>query len=268
MAIQPPARIALLEHAYSPEVFEPQRHFVAYPVQSGLQACLIEEKQPNGTFRIVDALTMVPDDVRHSTPNQHQVYACWLGVIASFYKADIAALKDSARVQTLKKRTEYQPPFRSGRLHALAQAVQRLADEWSSGQQTKPIAVSHGTWDEYKAGLMAADCWHTQHLKVGEAAKTCVDQWRILGLWQSWEKRQLSWRERAGEYQRRYPQRVQPGKLQGRTKAASLDPEAFEKRCRHIGLRKGKEPKKRHKPAAKSRLISPRTVWARTNKQP
>ena len=255
MAISPPDRIALLDHAYSPEFLESQRHFVVYPVKPGLQACLIEETHPNGVIRIIDALTVVPDDVYHSAPNRHPVYACWLGVIANFYKQDIKKFAGLELVKRFAKQTERQRPFRSTRQHVLREAVKQLVSEWSNGQPSKPDAVCFQTWKDYEAALQITTCWYTQHLKIDEASKVCVDQWRILEMWERWEKRKLPWGERAREYLKRYPQRVQPGKLQGRTnKSPSGAADAFEKRCRHVGLRKGKVPKKRPRPSSASKM--------------
>lgn len=261
---KPPERFAILKHAYSPGFFEPQRHVVAYPVKRGVQPCLIIKTQPNGRLRFVDALTIVPDDVRHDTPNTNQIYTCWLGVIANFYKADIERLAnerladskefEAQRILALVQRSEHRRPFRSARLHGLAQATQRLVDEWAGGEKTKPSAVTHQTWAEYQANLAAADCWYTQHLKVGEASESCVDQWRILTLWEGWEKKNLAWRDRAEDYLRRFPLKRQ-GNQRGAGEMLKLA-DAFEKRCRHIGLRKGKAPKRRPKISFKRKMIA------------
>lgn len=256
MAISPPERIAILEHAYSLGFIEPQRHIVAYPVKPGLQACLIEVRLPNRTVEIIDALTVVRDDVFHTAPNRHPVYACWLGLVSHFYTKDIKQLAGSVLVKRCDKRTEQQRPFRSTRQHVLREAVKQLVSEWSSGTNSQPSIVSFKTWKEYEAALGTSDCWYTQHLKIGEASKVCVDQWRILGMWERWEQRKLSWGDRAREYRERYPERVQPGKLQGRTnKKPSGDADAFEKRCRHMGLKKGKPTKKKRRPPSRRRGV-------------
>ena len=64
MVIKPPHRISLLSLAHSPEFdASPHRHYMAYPVKPGPQACLVELHLPNGGVFLTDTLTVLPNEI-------------------------------------------------------------------------------------------------------------------------------------------------------------------------------------------------------------
>ena len=239
MAAPPLKQIAELHHAYSPEMFAPQRHFVEHPVTPGPQACLIEVQQPNHRLQIVDALTIVPSQVRHTIGNPNPLYACWLGVIKNFYSADVKMLSTCAGTAALALKTEFDPPFLPPKQRLLAHAAELVVNAWNSGTTSSQPPVAQRLWDDLKQGIAEADCWYPQHRVVDVARRTCEDQWRILMAWESWEKAKLSWTQRAAAHQANFPARAHQAKMRGRTTKVSNSADAFEKRCRHMGLHKG-----------------------------
>ena len=157
--------------------------------ESGPQACLIETKNEAGLLEIVDALTIVPVNVSawHSSV-EDPLYGCWLGVIADVYKKDIVALRKMWTFDPLATQDERQPPFRPERHGNLVEFAQKLLDEWSPVDTSTPDIFNHSTWLGFKDTLREAYCWYTRHVKMHEASKLCVEQWRILSMWESWEQ--------------------------------------------------------------------------------
>jgi hypothetical protein len=248
MAVRPPRQIALLPNAYTPELGENQRHFVAHPVLPGPQACLIEVRHRH-KIEIVDALTIVPCDPRYSTDEvRDPLYACWLGVIIRFYKVDVSRLWKMWTFNPLAKTTQRQPPFLPVRHDHLVEFAQQFFDELIIGSGSKSAQVTPQTWVGFKESLAAAKIWYTRHIKMSEARKVCVEQWRILSLWESWEQpltKKMSWADRWQDYLHWYPKQPTHASLPGRNKRASQELAAFKKRCGHIGLVRGTVPRER-----------------------
>ncbi len=250
MAVRRPQKqVALLPHAYTPELGNHQKHYVAYPVESGPQACLIETKNDAGLLEIVDALTIVPVNVSvwHSSV-EDPLYGCWLGVIAGVYKKDIAARRKMWTFDPLATKNERQPPFRPVRHGNLVEFAQKLLDEWSPVDSSTPDIFNHSTWLGFKDTLKDAYCWYTRHVKMHEASKLCVEQWRILSMWESWEqpiRKKMSWGDRWMNYCAAYPARPPHIKRRGLTTRTSPFLGAFKKRCSHMGLKQGEVPRER-----------------------
>jgi hypothetical protein len=163
-------------------------------------------------------------------------------------------------VQDMSRKTERDHPFRPPRQLQLVEDAEQLLREWAVGRNAQPAEITTQTWLSFKASVENGKCWYTQHMKMGEASKACLDQWRILGMWESWEGGQrtkpLSWRERLNESLRKYPHRPPKGKRQGRTNKVSNSVEAFKKRCGHMGLERGTVPLERRNRSMLRRFAS------------
>ena len=237
MAVPPPNQIALLKGAYSPEFIEPQKHYVAYPVTAGLQACLVEVELPNKAIQIFDALTILPRQVQHSVGEPDPVYECWLGLIDSFYSVEIAAYSTDSLVKKLEAKRAGDPPFLPTRQLGLTLAADAMLDDGYGAQIRKPAAVAQPEWNEFLSSIQRAKCWYPLHWKTREARNDCENQWRILAAWETWERAKLSWVDRAKAHAANFPTRAAQAKLSGRAQKTSSMPHAFQKRCRYLGLR-------------------------------
>ena len=237
MAVTPPAQIALLKGAYSPEFIEPQKHYVAYPVTAGLQACLVEVELPNKAIQIFDALTILPRQVQHSTDDPDPVYACWLGMIASHYSVKIAAHKADPPIKALESKRAGEPPFLPPRQLALRFAAEALLDDGYGGQMRQPAEVAHSVWREFLSSIERAKCWYPVHWQTRDAREALEEQWRILAAWEHWEKAKLPWTERLRSHRENSPARVASAKPHRHAPASLKQLDAFQKRCRYLGLR-------------------------------
>lgn len=245
MASRQPPKIALLANAYTPELGEGQRHFVAYPVEPGPQACLIEI-QRGRQLEIVDALTIVPSGIGDTAGRtDDHLYACWLGVIARYYRAETAKARNEWEFGPLIKINYWQPPFVPERHRRLRECAQEFLLECLRLENSQLAGVTSQTLLDFRKSIADGDLWYTRHLQVGKARRACEEQWRILSCWEAWERgrrrkdgkmQAMHWTDCLADYTACYPTRPAHTKQRGRTKWVSPSLAAFKKRCAYLGL--------------------------------
>jgi hypothetical protein len=241
-----PPQIALLPGAYTPELSEGQRHFVAFPVEPGPQACLIEV-QRGRKLEVVDALTVVPSGIGNTAGRtKDHLYSCWLGVIVRYYRAEVTKARKEWEFGPLAKADVGKPPFVPERHGRLLRNAREFLAECLGLENSQLTGIRSQTLANFKQSIVEADLWYARHIQFGKARKACEEQWRILSCWEAWSRdrrkkdggwqARMSWDDCLADYSKCYPTRPAHTKQRGRTKRVSLKLPAFKKRCAYLGL--------------------------------
>jgi hypothetical protein len=187
-------QVAELQGAFSTEFEGVHTHFIPVPVASGVQPCLIELRQLDGSVKLTDALTVVPRSVRHQV-TVDPIYASFLDLIAHEYRKDTADAKTKAEHRRLATIQYSEPPFVCPAQSELRQRIFAVIEELernpgiSSSQRQLIAAAVHSTTSEY--------LWHPRHLKLGRTSHSRREAWAILARLDEWEmQKPARWNER------------------------------------------------------------------------
>jgi hypothetical protein len=191
-------QVAQLQGAFSTEFEDAHAHFIRMPVVSGVQPCLIELQQLDGTVRLTDALTVVPRSVPHQIAVD-PIYAAFLDLVAHEYRKDVAIAKAKASNQRLATIEYSAPPFVCSaqtelrqRVFAAVEGLQRNPNISSHQRQVVASAIHSAT---------AEFLWHPHHLQVGRTSKQRKEAWAILARLDEWEmQKPARWNERLVQF--------------------------------------------------------------------
>ncbi len=229
--LDPKARkVRLLKNAFFPDIAEEHNQYVSVSSQTGPRACLIEIHRADGSVRLVDAVTILPVDAPMSEEIIDPVYAKYLEVIAATHAKLISRVKNKPLATKLSNKKCDEAPFTPSWQKALADRADKVVEVLSSNGSLSFQLKHECNWSDFTHSLERLRSWNLHRIETPTPWRKCREEWLILSLWQSWESRNASWSTRAQEYS---------SKL-GTAKPKLLDAkDAFEKRCRYIGLRKG-----------------------------
>ena len=115
------AKVAQLNNAFSTQFDEVHTLFVKWPIKAGVQPCLIELRQLDGTVKLIDALTVLPSASCKEVVDP--IYAAYLNLIGHEYESDIERAKNQPDIAALAAKNCSNPPFMCA---ALTQVRQRI----------------------------------------------------------------------------------------------------------------------------------------------
>ncbi|HEV2804774.1 MAG TPA: hypothetical protein VGW57_07585 [Chthoniobacterales bacterium] len=241
-------KVARLENAFSTEFEEAHAHFVSAPVRPGVQACLIERQNLDGSVSLIDTLIVLPSSVLRVLQTD-PVYAAYLDLIGREYLADIRRLSADRQVTRWSAKTPNDAPFTCAAVSAIRQNIFAAleASRLRNGRTGEGPRLSESVADLVHR-VSKSTLWHPRHITIGRTAQKWRKAWAILARWDDWEQRKLDWAQRLREHA------SDIGKNIGR-KAQEKD--ALRKLCKSIGLIRGSlSPAKR--------LLSPTSLPRRS----
>ena len=223
----PFAKVAQLNKAFSTEFDELHTHFVKWPTKPGVQPCLIELKQLDGTVKLIDTLTVLPSASCKEVVDP--IYAAYLNLIGREYESDIEQVENRPEIKTLAAKHCSDPPFMCA---ALTQVRQRIFAATETREVEGRLSPLMRQEFEELVHTVTGECfWHPRHLITDRTRTKWKKAWAILARWDEWELKKLSWAHRLVVHS------ADMGELLLLKKAQKQD--ALRKICKSLGLQKG-----------------------------
>jgi hypothetical protein len=225
------AEVLQVEGAFSTEVDGDHTHFVKAPITAGVQPCLIEVQQVNGTVKLIDALTVLPTGVSYRRVVD-PIYALYLDVIAREYTADVARATPDLEVRSWSVKSPNDPPFACAAVSATRQSIFAALESTQltivNGRERErrvTEAVAELVHESTKSSL-----WHPRHLRLEKTAQNWRKAWAVLARWDAWELNRAGWARRLTELS---------ADLNKEIKSVAQEKDALRKFCDSIGLKRG-----------------------------
>jgi hypothetical protein len=183
-----PPEVCRLDGAVCPGISSPHRFYVAYPVVSGVQPCLLAVDQPNGITSLDDAPTVLPTDAPYfiqdaGKPN----YGNYLSLIQYELRAEIDELQSSREWGWATNQRYIEQPFRSKEHNSLLDAIECFLQ---AARNNLPSAL------QPTAAMLAnrrenADVWFLETKFDRAVQDRRPKNWKTIERWPEWNKRKL-----------------------------------------------------------------------------
>jgi len=186
---RPFAKVSQLHDVFSTEFDDAHTHFVKSPIEPGIQPCLIELRQLDGTVKLTDALTVLPASVSCSEIVD-PVYAAYLNLIGHEYESDIEEAKNRPDIQALRSKTCSEPPFSCPAQSQIRQLIFAKTEKlgFRNKRQSNTLSLQvRQAFDELVATATKPCFWHPRHLVIGQTRLKWQKAWAILARWDEWE---------------------------------------------------------------------------------
>lgn len=192
-----PKQIAVLEDAFSPAIKGPHQYVVEYPVEGGAQAALIISGTPKKPTWL-DALVVLPGEVRGSTPIVKPQYASALALLTVHYKKEITLARTPFFMRDLVEQSWADDPFNRQVQGHIERKIEKLMHVSSSLPDENPIKQG---LRELAAVLPEFGKWSPLHLRqntIRDSSRKA--RWQLLVDWDEWDARGLDLEERAAAF--------------------------------------------------------------------